>query len=124
MIKEIRNNPFSIGYCNLIYAFDIKTCNQVSGIQVLPLDLNKNGRIDYKEKVPDEFCKFRRAVCIGKYSNDLCRTLYIVSKTKPIDKVTVEFLKWILTQGQHMVEKNGYAKLSGLALENALIKLE
>jgi len=124
MIKGIQNTPFSIGYCNLIYVYDIKTNYQVPGIQVLPLDLNKNGRIDYIEKVNEEFNEFRRAICIGKYSNDLCRYLYIVSKEKPTDEAIVEFLKWILTVGQETVETNGYAKLTGVAVKNALSELK
>ena len=122
MIKGINKTPFSIGYCNLIYAYDIKTNYQVPGIQVLPLDLNKNGRVDYIEKVNEEFNEFRRAICIGKYSNDLCRNLYIISKDKPKDEATLEFLKWILTEGQEIVEANGYAKLTGLGVKNAFSK--
>lgn len=39
---------------------------------------------------------------------------------KAVYEVTVEFLKWVLTEGQKIVEENGYTKLPGIAVKNTL----
>jgi ABC-type phosphate transport system substrate-binding protein len=66
-----------------------------------------------REEFHDKFSKFIRLVCIGKYTGDLCITLYIVSNGKPIDDATVAFLTWVLREGQQIIEENGYARLPG-----------
>ena len=38
--------------------------------------------------------------------------IYFVSKGKPATVVVIEFLKWILTDGQKFVEEAGYVNLS------------
>lgn len=120
MIAAIQEDHFGIGFCNLIYAFDPTTGNPVNKIQVIPLDLNYNGRIDFKERGYDNLNDYQRAICIGKYPKSLCRSLQLVALNKPVDPVIRTFIKWVLTDGQKIVEKAGYAKLNNSALKCSL----
>ncbi len=124
MIKEIRNNPTALGYCNLNFVYDVNTNLPGLNLQILPIDVNGDGRIDNREKAIKEFDNFRRAVCIGKYPRDLCRTLYVFSREKPTEEASRLFLRWILKDGQQMVEDAGYSKLTSVARDHALKELD
>jgi len=66
----------------------------------------------------------QRAICLGKYPKSLCRSLQLMALKRPEDPVIKTFIKWILTDGQVIVEKAGYVKLNHHALECALTCLE
>jgi len=124
MIAFIQEDPMGIGYCNLIYAFDPATGLPIEYIQVLPIDLNYNGRIDFKEKVYNDLKEYQRAICIGKYPKSLCRSLQLVAINKPNNPATKIFIEWILTEGQEVVAEAGYVRLSNRAMECALRCME
>jgi phosphate transport system substrate-binding protein len=112
MADAIRNEPASIGYNNVIYAYDLATRKFYNGIQVLPIDLNNNGKIDPEENFYDNLDSLNKAIRNGIYPSPPSRDLYFVSKGKPRNEIVKEFLKWILTDGQKYVKKAGYVELS------------
>lgn len=124
MIKQIQNDNFSIGYANLVYVFNTESGTLSDNIEILPIDFNQNGRIDSKECPCGNLKEIQRAIWLGKYPRNLCRTLYLLSRDKPTDKLTVAFIRWILTEGQEKVEKMGYSSLNNVQIECALKSLE
>jgi phosphate transport system substrate-binding protein len=112
MAEAVRNEPSSIGYNNVIYAYDLVTRKFYDGIQVLPIDINNNGKIDSYENFYDNLDSLNEAIRENKYPSPPGRELYFVSKGKPKKNVVKEFLKWILTDGQKYVRKTGYVELA------------
>jgi phosphate transport system substrate-binding protein len=108
----VKKDALGIGYNNIGYAYDYKTKKQISGIRVVPLDLNKNGKIDTGENFYDSMDDLINAIATGKYPSPPARDLYLVSKGKPQKKVVTEFINWILTDGQKYVNETGYITLS------------
>jgi len=51
-------------------------------------------------------------VWIGKYPAKLSSNLYAVSASKPIDKATLDFLTWIQTDGQSLLNQSGFSSLA------------
>jgi phosphate transport system substrate-binding protein len=123
MVKNIQQNNYSIGFCNLNYAFDLENGKKVDRIQILPLDLNFNGKIDFKEKMADSLYIFQRNIWALKFPRNLCRTLYVVSPNLPEDENKL-FLKWILTEGQDYIEKFGFCELNSFEITYKLKTLE
>ncbi len=111
MIHSILNEPLGLGFCNSIFAYDKTTRKEISGIKVVPIDHNYNGIIEKNEKFYDSLDLIQRAMWLGKYPCHLFRTLYFVSKEKPQNELVIEFLKWVLTDGQEQVGIEGYVKL-------------
>jgi phosphate transport system substrate-binding protein len=112
MADAVRNEPASIGYNNVIYAYDLATRGFYQGIQVLPIDLNNNRKIDPEEDFYNNLDSLNEAIREGKYPSPPGRELYFVCKGKPKKTVIKEFLKWILTDGQKYIRKAGYVELS------------
>ena len=123
LIEALKNDPYGIGYNNLAYAYDANTTLQVSGIRVVPIDLNGNGRIDSTEDFYTNKASLVQAVVQGKYPSPPAQKLYLATKGK-FTGVTKDFVKWILTEGQSYVDAAGYVPLSTDTINSQLAKLE
>ena len=120
----VQKDPIAIGYNNIAYAYDLKTKRPNSGILVLPIDVNKNGKIDAAENFYSTSNQLITAIAQGKYPSPPARDLYLVSNGKPTNPVVKEFLKYILTVGQKYNVPNGYISLSKSKLNNGIAKLK
>jgi len=111
LISLVQKDPFSIGICKLTNIPDVNVNNTSEVIQLLPLDRNGNGKIDYMEEIYDDLNILSRGVWIGKYPSQLFKNLYSVSSEKPKNKTEVAFLNWVLTDGQQILNNYGYSDL-------------
>lgn len=111
MISAIQKDPYAFGFCNLTQISDPDNQNILEGLKFVPIDKNGNGKIDYMENIYDNIGTFTRGVWIGKYPDVLSSDIYSVSSTKPDDMAEVEFLKWVLSDGQSYLNENGYSDL-------------
>ena len=124
LAQAVKRDPLGIGFNNIGYAYDANTKKQIAGIRVLPLDINNNGKIDEDEKFYDSLNDLINAITTGKYPSPPARELYFVTKGKPQKKVVVEFIKWVLTDGQKFVHDSGYITLSKDKIDKELSKLK
>lgn len=107
--EAVRQDIYGIGYNNLNYAYDVKTGIPMQGLQIVPIDVNENGKIDPAEQI-DTKQRAMQSVIDGMYPSPPARDLYLVTKGKAND-ITKEFISWILTQGQQFVDEVGYIKI-------------
>ena len=120
MIKSIQNNPLAIGFCNFSYAFNIVTGEQIKDVQIIPADLDYDHKIDRKEIPFNNLDKAHRGLWLGIYPKNLCRELSIGSLGKPADPAIVEFLKFVLTEGQATISESGLCELNDVYIKNSL----
>ena len=64
------------------------------------------------------------AIAKGKYPSPPARDLYFVTKGKPTNKLVIEFLKWVLADGQKYVNETGYINLSKEIVDKGLNNLK
>ena len=119
-----KKDPIGIGYNNIGYAYDFNTKKQLAGIRVVPIDLNKNGKIDPDENFYDSMNDLIDAIAKGKYPSPPARDLYFVTNGKPKNKLVIEFLKWVLADGQKYVNETGYINLSKEIINKGLTNLK
>ena len=120
----VKKDPVGIGFNNIGYAYDFNTKKQISGIRVVPIDLNKNGKIDPEENFYDSMNDLIDAIAKGKYPSPPARDLYFVTNGKPKNKLVIEFLKWVLADGQKYVNETGYINLSKEIINKGLTNLK
>jgi phosphate transport system substrate-binding protein len=123
LATAVKRDPSAIGFNNIVYIYDSKTKRASNGVSVLPIDLNKNGKIDPEENFYDTVDDLIAAIAAGKYPSPPARDLYFVTNGKPANPIVVEFTKWILTEGQKYVHEAGYIKLPDDKLKAELGKL-
>ncbi|PLW92227.1 MAG: phosphate ABC transporter substrate-binding protein [Marinilabiliales bacterium] len=124
LADAVGKDPLGIGYNNTAYVYDIKTGEKYEGLEVIPIDLNSNGAIDEEEYFYDNFVEVLIAIHDGVYPSPPARELYFVAKGKPEKEGVIDFLKWVLTDGQNFVEEAGYVPITQDKLNASLKKLE
>jgi len=121
----VRRDLLGIGYNNVNFAYDAKTLRPVSGLAVVPIDLDGSGRIEDSEQCYATRDDLTRAIAKNLYPSPPARELYLVAKGKPASPgATVEFLRWILTDGQEFVSETGYIPLAPEKLRENLDRLK
>lgn len=123
LAQAVKKDPSGVGFNNIVYIYDSKTKKATNGLVVLPIDLNKNGKIDPDENFYDAVDDLIKAIATGKYPSPPARDLYFVTKGKPQHPIVIEFTKWILTEGQKYVHEAGYIQLSDEKLKTEKGKL-
>ncbi len=111
LIAAVQKDPNGIGFCKLNDVTDQSGQNMIAGISLLPIDKNANGRLDYIEKIYNNVNDISRGIWIGKYPQALCRNLYAVAVSSPVEENQVAFLRYVLTFGQDLLQVNGYNSL-------------
>jgi phosphate transport system substrate-binding protein len=119
----VRKDIKGIGYNNTLFVFDQKTGNKLPGIDVVPIDVNGNGKIDTEENFYGNLNSFLLAVNDGKFPSPPARNLYFLTKGKTQKKELLDFFKWVLTDGQKFVHVAGYVPLPENILTEQVQKL-
>ncbi len=119
----VKKDISAIGFNNKIYIYDLQTKMKYKGLEVIPIDINENGIIDKEENFYDNVDEIAMAIKDGKYPSPPARKLSFVSKGKPKNKAAIEFLKWILTDGQKYVSESGYIKLPEKEIKSEFQKI-
>jgi phosphate transport system substrate-binding protein len=123
LADAVKRDPLGVGFNNVNFAYDAKTLKPVDGIRILPIDINGNGRIDTEENVYETRDEITQAIAKNVYPSPPARELYFVSNGKPGKEVLVEFVKWVLGDGQKYVSETGYIQLSEERLAEGLEKI-
>jgi phosphate transport system substrate-binding protein len=124
MIKNVQKNPLAIGFCNFSYAFDASTGERIKNIQMVPADIDYDNKIDRTELPFSNLEKAHRSLWLGLYPKRLCRELSIGSVGKPTDEAVIQFLKYVLTEGQKDIKTAGLCELNDVYVGYALDKLK
>lgn len=108
LLEAVRRDPLGIGYNNLGFLF---TGEKVAkGVTIVPIDANKNGKVDPAEKI-DSRDKAYKEVAAGRYPG--ARREYFVTKGAPsgLAKVFIQFT--LSEEGTKILRKvGGYVPLS------------
>ncbi len=122
LAQAVREDKLGIGYNNIGFAYDANTKKPVEGIEIIPLDLNSNGKIDENENFYDTMDKIVEAIGTGNYPSPPARDLNLVTKGKP-NGIVNDFIKWTLTDGQQYIPEQGYVVLPQSVINDGLKKV-
>lgn len=123
LAQAVQRDKLGIGFNNLSYAYDENTRLPNPGILILPLDVDGNGQVDPEESFYDTKDQIIQAIADDKYPSPPARDLYLVTNGTPKNEAVVEFLKFILTEGQQYNVPTGYISLSKEKLDRGLALL-
>lgn len=122
MLDTILKDPLGIGFGNLNSIFDLSGGGLVPGIIIPPIDINENGTADAEEIYTVKEDAFG-AVANGTYPSPPSRFENLATLGKP-EGLELEFIKWILTDGQQYLEAAGFVPLTPEQQAESLAKLE
>lgn len=119
LAEAVRQDPLSIGFNNVGFAYDMSTGAPNEGMRIVPLDLDGDGAIAAEEAFYEQREQLTQAVAREIYPFPPARVLYLVTKGEPANAVTA-FYRWVLTEGQAYVAEAGYVALNEAQLQAAL----
>jgi phosphate transport system substrate-binding protein len=111
LLKSIIRDSTAVSYLPLTLAYDHASGKQISGLTVLPVDLNGNDRVSDEEKIYGDL-----STVISKIESTESKEL----KNLPIEYLhlsvdkknatpeAVDFLKWVIENGQKDQHQFGY----------------
>lgn len=111
IIDSVTLDPLSMGICCQRYAYDLNTRTEIPDIKIIPFDCDGNGILEKKEKFYNNLDELRRAMWSGKYPCHSFLNYYIATAEEPTNKLHIEFMKWVMTEGQMHLESEGYVLL-------------
>ncbi|MHC1705910.1 MAG: hypothetical protein AB9842_00160 [Bacteroidales bacterium] len=123
LIAAVEKDPNGIGFSRMISVFNESEQGMSGNILLLPIDKNNNGKLDYHEKIYANRADFLRGIWIGKFPFELCENIFVVASAKPDNDAQLDFLKYVLTQGQIYLNDYGYFDLVSSDRQNELKKL-
>ena len=112
LVSMIQKDVNAIGFCKLTDILVSENNAFAPQITVVPVDKNKNGRIDSFENIYTNPQMLTRGAWIGKYPRELCGEIYAVSTVKPTNQTALDFLSYVTADGQNFVNNSGYSILS------------
>lgn len=119
----VRRDPKAIGYNNTLFVFEASSGKKIPGIEIVPIDINGDGKIDDSENFYSDLHSFLKAVKEGTFPSPPARELYFITKGKPVKKEVLDFFQWCLTEGQQYVSSAGFVPLSQSAISEQLGKI-
>ena len=122
VLEAVIADPLGIGYNNLNFVFHAETGLPITGVMVVPIDLNEDGTITSEEIFRTKEHAVA-AVANGTYPSPPARDLNLVTRGKP-DRLVKVFLTWVLTDGQAYLDEIGYIQLPEHQLQAELHKLD
>lgn len=121
--ETISSDPLALGFCRLSTVLDPKAGNLEGNVQILPLDKNGNGKLEFMENIYDDLTDFTRGVWIGKYPKSLTDHVFLSMAHQPEGAAEVAFIEWILTDGQDNIPLLGYSPLVSAERNTQMDKL-
>ncbi|MCU0455798.1 MAG: PstS family phosphate ABC transporter substrate-binding protein [Bacteroidales bacterium] len=125
LAMAVQQDPNGIGFNNIGYAYDFNTKLPVTGLSIVPIDLDGSGLIEDRESFYQSVGSVTSAISSGRYPSPPSRELYFVISDKCLNnKVLTDFLKWVLADGQKYAGEAGYVPFAGGSSEKTLHKAE
>ncbi|MFI5171071.1 MAG: PstS family phosphate ABC transporter substrate-binding protein [Chitinophagales bacterium] len=121
--QAVVKSKFAIGFNNVGFAYDSESKIPNPGIAILPIDVNANGTLDTEENVYANVNDINAAILAGIYPSPPARPLLFVSKGELTNKVVIEFLKYVLTDGQKGLAEAGFVKLPDDVIQQQFQKI-
>jgi phosphate transport system substrate-binding protein len=118
LAEAIRQDPLGVGFNNIGFAYDQVTEVPIDGLQIIPIDLDGDGRLSPEESFYATRDQLTAAIAEERYPFPPARVLYLVTRGEPTPAI-VDFYRWILTDGQAYIADAGYVSISPERLEEA-----
>ena len=123
MIAAIQDDQYAIGFCKLVDVLKSGTNVLSDQISIIPIDKNRNGRLDSFENIYNDPNQLIRGAWLGKYPHELRGDTYAMASSEPSGQAALAFLSWLNKEGQNHLENSGFVVLSTREREDNTLAL-
>jgi phosphate transport system substrate-binding protein len=108
LIKAVLKDSTAITYATLGLVFDLKTRNPLTGLTILPVDLDDNGKIQEDEKIFNSVENVLSKLETDDVKNVPIERIHLSIAKKKSNVEALKFLQWILNNGRDNLHEFGF----------------
>lgn len=109
LLESVKKDSLGIAYNNLGFIYDLQTRKQKSGVRVVPIDLNDNGKVDKEEKFYETLDELIYKLESTPLDLPPTGNLTFIYKSE-ITPEAKAFIEWVSTKGQQYTHALGFMK--------------
>ncbi len=123
LIKAVQRDSLGVTYSPLSLIYSPESGEIASGLQIIPVDFDGNGRVSDEERFYGS-----RALVLEKLTSEQSGNIPVAEIQLSISSEgakpeAVQFLIWILSKGQESLSQHGYLAPDAKVLQKELVKL-
>lgn len=108
LITSVLEDTTGVTYNNLGLIYDLSKRTVISGIKVLPIDLNSNGKLDKEEQIYDNLDQVLAYLESSKKASVPIEYLSLTSNKNSSNLEIQNFVKWVTEYGQEFNHQYGF----------------
>lgn len=108
LIMSVLEDTTGVTYNNLGLIYDLSKRTVISGIKVLPIDLNSNGKLDKEEQIYDNLDQVLTFLESSKKASVPIEYLSLTSNKNSSNLEKQNFVKWVKENGQEFNHQYGF----------------
>ncbi|RAV99021.1 hypothetical protein [Pseudochryseolinea flava] len=108
LIKAVLKDTTAVTYATLGLVYDIKSRNALTGLTILPVDLDDNGKVQSDEKIFSSLENVITKLESEQVKNVPVEYIHISIAKKKSNPEALKFLQWILNNGQDSLHAFGF----------------
>ena len=113
LLEAIKRDSIGITYNNLGYIYDLETRVPQKGVTILPIDFNKNGKLEKEEQVYqnlDLLLSFLEKNIKKQYLPSE-NVFFVIDKSQSSEEIK-KFIRWVQNEGQVFAHAYGFLSLT------------
>jgi phosphate transport system substrate-binding protein len=111
LITSVLDDTTGVTYNNLGYIYDLSRRTVITGIKILPIDLNDNGRLDKDEQIYDNLDKVLSFLENTKDSPIPTDNVSFTTDKSSTNPEILKFINWVRNYGQEYNHQYGFLNI-------------
>lgn len=111
LVKALLKDTTGISYNIPGLLFDLETRKPLTGLTIIPVDTDNNGKVSSDERFYDNLDGVLEKLEGGELKNIPVEFLHLSIAKKSTNEEALKFLQWVAANGQETVESFGFLKL-------------
>lgn len=120
LLDAVKKDTNAISYNNLGFIYNLQTRKVNDSIAIIPIDINENGRTDSDEKIYNTLDEVVAYVQKSHSKKFVSEKVNVIISRDNVNAAVVEFIGWVLKEGQQYANAYGFIQLPYQAIEDGL----
>jgi phosphate transport system substrate-binding protein len=124
LVKALLKDSTGISYNVPGLLFDLKTRRPLSGLTIIPLDADDNGKVSGDERFYGNLDTVLEKIESGELKNVPVEFLHLSIARNSANDEAIKFLQWVAANGQAALSEYGFLKLDSKRLQAEKAKFD
>ena len=124
LVKALLKDSTGISYNVPGLLFDLKTRRPLSGLTIIPIDADDNGKVSGDERFYDNLDTVLEKIESGELKNVPVEFLHLSIAKNSTNDEALKFLQWVAANGQAALSEYGFLKLDSKRLQAEKAKFD